>query len=55
MATYKVLEKSFINNALQEEGAIIEYDGEPSENLELVSKAKPKAKPQAKDGVDDAE
>ena len=29
MAKFKVLEKSFINNALQEEGAIIEYDGEP--------------------------
>jgi hypothetical protein len=38
MAKYRVKEKSFINNVLVEEGAIVEYDGEPSDNLEPVSK-----------------
>ena len=45
MATYKVLEKSFIGNALVAEGTIIEFDGEPGENLELVEDEK---KPAAK-------
>lgn len=36
MAKYRVLEKSFINNALVDEGAIIDYDGEASANLELI-------------------
>ena len=48
MAKYKVLEKSFINNAIVEEGAIIEYDGEASDNLELIKEEKPaKAKADA--------
>jgi hypothetical protein len=38
VAKYKVLEKSFINGALVEEGEIIDYDGEPGPNLEPVSK-----------------
>ena len=36
MAKYRVLEKSFINGDIYEEGAIVEYDGEASGNLELV-------------------
>lgn len=36
MAQYRVLTKSFINNSIQEEGAIVEYDGKPGSNLELV-------------------
>ncbi len=34
MARYRVKEKSFINNALHEAGAEIEYDGVPHSNLE---------------------
>ena len=47
MAKYKVLEKSFINNAIVEEGAVVEYDGEASNNLELIDEKKPKAKADA--------
>jgi hypothetical protein len=36
MARYRVLTTSFINNSIQEEGAIVEYDGKPGRNLELV-------------------
>lgn len=36
MAQYKVLELSFIGNAMVQEGVIIEFDGEPGPNLELV-------------------
>jgi hypothetical protein len=36
MAQYRVVQKSFINNTIVEEGAIIEFDGEPGANLELV-------------------
>lgn len=36
MPTYLVLQKSFINNAIREEGEHIEYDGKPGSNLELV-------------------
>ena len=38
MAKYRVLEKSFIGNALVEEGAVVEYDGVPSSNLEPMDK-----------------
>ena len=34
MAQYKVLQKSFINNNIVEEGEIVEYDGKPGTNLE---------------------
>lgn len=44
MAQYRVLTKSFINNSIYEEDAIVEYDGKPGSNLELVSKDK--AEPQ---------
>jgi hypothetical protein len=45
MAKYRVLEKSFINNALAEEGDIVEYDGEVSSNLELVDDAPQRGRP----------
>ncbi len=38
MAQYRVLTQSFINGELFAEGALVEYDGEVSENLELVKK-----------------
>jgi len=42
MPTYKVLVKSFINNALLEEGDTVEYDGKPGSNLELIKDVKRK-------------
>ena len=43
MAQYKVLQKSFINNNIVEEGEIVEYEGKPGANLELLkSKRSPK-------------
>lgn len=36
MPQYRVLTKSFINNSIQEEGALVEFDGNPGSNLELV-------------------
>lgn len=47
MAQYRVLEKSFIDNAIREVGDIVEYVGEPGQNLEPMAPApvKGKAKP----------
>ena len=39
MAKYKVLQKSFIDNAIREEGEIIEFAGPPAGNLEPADKA----------------
>lgn len=36
MPQYKVLQKSYINNRIVEEGEIVEYDGKPGTNLELI-------------------
>ncbi len=36
MPQYRVLQKSFIDNKLVDEGEIIEYHGEVSDNLELI-------------------
>jgi len=36
---YRVLEKSLIGNTIHEEGAIVEYDGLPAENLEPLCDA----------------
>lgn len=36
MAKYRVLQKSFINNSIVEEGAVVEYDGEAGPNLEPI-------------------
>lgn len=33
---YLVLEKSFIGNSIREEGDIVEFDGKPGRNLQLV-------------------
>lgn len=44
MAQYKVLVESFINNSIVQEGELVDYDGEASENLELV---KPDPAPEA--------
>ena len=41
MAKYRVLEKSFINNAIVDEGDEVDYSGEPGPNLELIEKARP--------------
>lgn len=43
MAQYRVLAKSFINNAIREEGDVVEYDGKPGSNLELIEDDKPKS------------
>lgn len=40
MAKYLVLEKSFINNGIREEGEIVEYDTRPGSNLKLVEDTK---------------
>jgi len=34
MARYRLLEKTFINNALHDAGAIVEYDGQPGSTLQ---------------------
>lgn len=53
MAKFKVLEKSFINNAIVEAGEVVEYDGDPGPNLELVKEpAKGKGKTAAADKPD---
>jgi len=45
MATYKVIELSFIKDRLYKPGDTVEYDGEPGYNLELlVSQEKKKQK-----------
>ncbi|MDD4913290.1 MAG: hypothetical protein PHP57_13435 [Sideroxydans sp.] len=43
MALYRLTEKSFINNTIYEEGAEVEYDGEPSDHMVLVKGKKGKA------------
>lgn len=43
MPKYYVLAKSFINNTIVEVGEIVEYDGKPGSNLELVPESKPAA------------
>lgn len=47
MAQVRVLQKSFIGNRIVEEGEVVEYDGELSDNLELVKKGKKAAEPAA--------
>jgi hypothetical protein len=47
MAKYRVLTKSYINSTIVEAGAIVEYDGKPGSNLELVEAAEPKAEVKA--------
>lgn len=38
MPKYRVLIKSFIGNSLVEEGAVVDYDGVPADNLEPMDK-----------------
>lgn len=42
MAKYRVMEKSYINNQLVEEGQVVDYDGEVSGNLEPIKQTKGK-------------
>lgn len=51
MAQYRVLTKSFINNSVYEEGAIVEYDGKPGSNLELVKDESEPQKGKGKKGA----
>lgn len=46
---YSVLEKSFINGGLAQEGDIVEYNGKPGSNLELIKEA---AKVETASGLD---
>lgn len=55
MPKYRVLEKSFIENKLVEAGAVIDYDGEASSNLEPLSKKEAKAAEEADATGDQAE
>jgi hypothetical protein len=48
MAKCRVLAKSFINNAIREEGEIVEFEGKLGENLELVEEEEAQAKPAKK-------
>ena len=41
MPQYRVLAKSYIGNRIVEEGEVVDFDGEPSDNLELVEAEKP--------------
>lgn len=43
MPKYYVLAKSFINNTIAEVGDVVEYDGKPGSNLELIPEKKPDA------------
>lgn len=56
MAQVRVLQKSYIGNRIVEEGEVIEYDGELSDNLEQVKKGKKAAEAPAADapGADQA-
>ena len=38
MAKFKVLTRSFINNATYDPGDIVDYDGVPADNLEPIDK-----------------
>lgn len=40
---YRVLEKSFIDGRIVEEGEIVEYDGKAGSSLELIKEPAPKA------------
>jgi hypothetical protein len=44
MAKYRVLAMSYINNSIAQEGELVEYDGRPGSNLELVEGDKPDGK-----------
>lgn len=54
MAQYRVLAKSFINDTIVEEGEIVNYDGKPGANLELVVKAEAAPAPKKGKGKESA-
>ena len=39
MPKYRVLEKSYIGNAIREAGEVVEYEGKPGKALELIAEA----------------
>jgi hypothetical protein len=45
MAKYKVLAQSFINNKIVEVGEVVDYDGRPGANLELIELVEVDAQP----------
>lgn len=51
MPKYRVLEKSFINNAIAAEGDIVDFDGKPGPNLEPVDKPAQAAAAEAAAGL----
>ncbi len=53
MPTYKVLEKSFINNTLLEPGETVEYDGKPGSNLELIKETRGRRKAEEPDSPEE--
>lgn len=56
MPQYRVLQKSYVGNRIVEEGEVVEYDGEASDNLELIKPAKgKKADAQAEQPADTGE
>lgn len=48
MPQFKVKEKSFISNTIVEAGTVVDYDGIPGPNLELVGGSKADVKDAAK-------
>ncbi len=44
MPKYRVLAKSYINNAIREEGDVVEYEGKPGKFLELIPEAEAEPK-----------
>lgn len=50
MPKFRVVEKSFINNRICEEGEIVDYEGKVHDNLEPVKAAKAKADKAADEG-----
>jgi hypothetical protein len=51
MPKFRVLEKSFIDNSIAEEGKIVEYTGVPGANLEPVDDAAMALAAQAPQGI----
>ncbi len=51
MAKYRVKTKSFVGNSVVEEGAVIEFDGIPGDNLEAIDEPAKEAE-QAAEGID---
>lgn len=48
MAKYRVLVTSYINSAIVQAGEVVDYDGKPGTNLELLEGDKSEAKPEVK-------